>query len=80
MSRHCPRTRVLVVSLGPPGPPLGVGRLVTGGQAGLSRGLTSCPKGLGDGGGVSRVRHATEALLGGLVEGQGPGDVSPSMG
>lgn len=76
----CPRTSVLVVSLGQPGPPLGVGRLVAGGQACLGRGLTSCPEGLGDDGGVSRVRHAAEALLGGLVEGLGPGVVSPSMG
>lgn len=57
----------------PPATALRVGCLVSGSQTGLGRGLASGPEGLGDGGGVCRIRHAAEALLGGLVKGPGSG-------
>ena len=67
-------TCVLGLSLAPSPAALGGWRLVPGCQAGLGRGLASRPEGLGDGGGVDRVREAAEALLGALgVEAHGAG-------
>ena len=67
----------LVVAFAPAASGLGVRRLVPRGQAGLGRGLAPGPEGLGDRGGLHRVRQAAEAILGLLVELSGRRAVAP---
>lgn len=52
-----------MLPLAPPPAALGVGRLVSGGQAGLSGGLPAGAIGPGDGGGVTGIGHAAQGLL-----------------
>ena len=56
------------MALAPAAAGLGVGRLVPQGQAGLGQDLAPSPEGLGDRGGLHRVRQAAKAILGLLVE------------